>query len=179
MKTKKLTLAGVLIALATVLSLIPLYTMPNGGTVTPGSMVPIVLFSMMVDFKWGIVQALVYGLIQMVIGGVAPPVNNFISFLLIILLDYIIAFGVLGLAGVISRKLGDKVVGTAAATLLVLLLRFLCHFASGIIIWGVYAPEGQAAWLYSLLYNGGYMLLETIITMILVLIIRPRIKIEL
>ena len=62
---------------------------------------------------------------------------------------------------------------------IVLFLRFLCHFATGILIWSSYAPEGQPVWLYSLLYNGGYMLFETIISMILIVLIKPRIKINL
>ncbi|MFA7637042.1 MAG: energy-coupled thiamine transporter ThiT [Monoglobales bacterium] len=176
MKTKKLTLAGILIALAVVLSFVKIFDAPFGGSVTAGSMVPIILFALMSDVKWGLLMATVYGGIQMIVGGVAPPAQTFISFFVVILLDYIVAFGVLGFSGAISRKLGGKTVGAAASTLIVLFLRFLCHFVSGILIWGVYAPEGQAVWLYSLLYNGGYMLGETIITTILVLLIKPRIK---
>ena len=179
MKTKKLSLAGILIALATVLSFVKLFDMPNGGSVTAGSMVPIILFSMLVDSKWGIIQATVYGIIQMMIGWYAPPAQTFISFVAVILLDYVIAFGVLGLAGEISRKLGDNRWSNMLASFIVLFLRFLCHFATGILIWSSYAPEGQPVWLYSLLYNGGYMLFETIISMILIVLIKPRIKINL
>ena len=176
MKTKKLSLAGILIALATVLSFVKLFDMPNGGSVTAGSMVPILLFSMMADFKWGIIQASVYGLIQMMIGWYAPPVQTVFSFIAVVLLDYVVAFGVLGLAGPISRKLGDKPWSDMVASFVVLFLRFLCHFATGILIWNSYAPEGQPVWLYSLLYNGGYMLFETIISMALILLIKPRLK---
>ena len=176
MKTKKLSLAGILIALATVLSFVKLFDMPNGGSVTAGSMVPILLFSMMADFKWGIIQASVYGLIQMMIGWYAPPVQTVFSFIAVVLLDYVVAFGVLGLAGPISRKLGDKPWSVMVASFVVLFLRFLCHFATGILIWNSYAPEGQPVWLYSLLYNGGYMLFETIISMALILLIKPRLK---
>lgn len=179
MKTRKLTLGAVLIALATVLSLIPLFSMPYGGSVTAGSMVPIILFSLKSDFKWGIIQAIVYGVVQLVMGWYAPPAQNFISFALVILLDYIIAFGVLGLAGPISRKTGKTLVSTVIATLAVLFLRFLCHFASGILIWASFAPEGQPVWLYSLLYNGGYMLGEAVVTVAAVLFIYPRLRAEL
>lgn len=179
MKTKKLSLAGILIALATVLSFVKLFDMPNGGSVTAGSMVPIILFSMMADMKWGVIQATVYGIIQMMIGWYAPPAQTALSFVAVVLLDYIVAFGVLGLAGGISRKLGDKPRSIMAASFTVLFLRFLCHFATGILIWNSYAPEGQPVWLYSLLYNGGYMLFETIISMALILLIKPRLKIKL
>ena len=117
----------------------------------------------MSDFKWGILQATVYGLIQMMIGWYAPPVQTFIYFMAVILLDYVIAFGVLGLSGTISRKLGGNAVSFAVGAFTALFLRFLCHFASGILIWGSFAPEGQPVWLYSLTYNAGYMIPNAIV----------------
>ena len=171
MKTKKLTLAGMLIALATVLSFIKIFDMPYGGSVTAGSMVPIIVFSMMSDAKWGITQAVVYSVLQLLLGWYAPPAQTFISFVAVILLDYVIAFGGLGLAGPIARKLGGGRAATAAGVFTVLFIRFLCHFASGILIWGCLAPKGQPVWLYSLLYNGGYMLGETVVTMAAALLI--------
>lgn len=179
MKTKKLTLAGMFIALATVLSFIKLFNMIYGGSVTAGSMVPIILFSLMCDFKWGIIQATIYGLIQLMLGWYAPPAQTFASFVLVILLDYVIAFGILGLSGAIARKIGGGLIAISIGTLTSLFIRFLCHFASGILIWHSYAPPGQPVWLYSLLYNGGYMLGETVITLFAVLLIYPRIKTKL
>ena len=179
MKTKNLSLAGILIALATVLSFIKLFEAPYGGSVPAGSMVPSLLFSMVADFKWGIIQACVYGIIQMMIGWYAPPVQTAWSFIAVILLDYVVAFGVLGLAGPISRKLGDKPWSVMVGTFTALALRFLCHFTTGILIWDSFAPEGQPVWLYSLLYNGGYMLFETIISMVLIFLIKPRLKLKL
>ena len=176
MKTRKLTLAGMLIALATVLSFIKLFDMPYGGSVTAASMVPIIIFSIMSDLKWGLVQATVYGVIQLMIGWYAPPAQTFISFLLVILLDYVIAFGALGFAGSIYRKTGESALGMTVSCLSVLFVRFLCHFASGILIWGSFAPEGQPVWLYSLLYNGGYMLGEAAVSLVAVLLIRPKLK---
>lgn len=174
MKTKKLTLAGMLIALATVLSLIKIFDMPYGGSVTAGSMVPIIIFSMMSDIKWSITQAVVYSLVQLLLGWYAPPAQTFTSFAAVILLDYVIAFGGLGLAGPIARRLGGGRVATAAGALSVMFIRFLCHFLSGILIWSSLAPEGQPVWLYSLLYNGGYMLGETVVTVVATLIVFSR-----
>ncbi len=176
MKTKKLTLAGMLIALATVLSFIKLFDMPYGGSVTAASMVPVIIFSMMSDLKWGLIQATVYGVIQLMIGWYAPPAQTFISFLLVILLDYVIAFGALGFAGGIYRKTGKSALGIAISCLTVMFLRFLCHFFSGILIWSSFAPEGQPVWLYSLLYNGGYMLGEAAVSLVVLLLIRPKLK---
>ncbi|MBR6524274.1 MAG: energy-coupled thiamine transporter ThiT [Clostridia bacterium] len=174
MKTKKLTLAGMLIALATVLSLIKIFDMPYGGSVTAGSMVPIIIFSMQCDTKWGITQAICYSIIQLMLGWYAPPAQNFVSFAAVILLDYVIAFGGLGLAGPIARRLGGGRSATAVGVILVLFIRFLCHFLSGILIWGSFAPEGQPVWLYSLLYNGGYMLGETVVTLAATLLLLSR-----
>jgi thiamine transporter len=79
------------------------------------------------------------------------------------LLDYPIAFAVLGLAGLFKRNiyLGAAVGGTA---------RFISHFLTGVIFFGEFAPEGQSVWLYSLTYNLSYMLPDTLICIGLLLI---------
>lgn len=164
MKTKKLTLSAIMVALAFVLSMIKIITLPNEGSVTAASMVPIIVVSVMFDTKWGILTAFVFSLLQMVSGIPAPPVQNFGSYLLVVLFDYVIAFTVLGFAGTFYRKMGKTPVSLALSGGITVALRFLCHFFSGIIIWGVYAPEGQNPALYSLLYNGSYMGIELIIT---------------
>ena len=74
------------------------------------------------------------------------------------------AFTVLGLAGVVAKPFSSPVKGAVAGTVAVTAVRYLCHFLSGILIWGVYAPEGTPVWLYSLLYNGSYMIPEMLIT---------------
>ena len=71
----------------------------------------------------------------------------------------------MGLGGMFKGKFGSRQsVELAAAGVICCLLRFICHFISGIVIWGGYCPEGQAVWIYSLTYNGSYMLPETVIT---------------
>lgn len=101
----------------------------------------------------------------------APPVETVFWYALVVLLDYVVAFTVLGLAGVIAKPFSNPVKGAVVGTLTVTAVRYLCHFASGILIWGVYAPEGTPVWLYSLLYNGSYMIPEMIITTIVVSLI--------
>ncbi len=166
-KTKKITLSAVMIALATVLSLIPLYQAPYGGTVTLGSMVPLVLIGMYVkDVRWSTLACFAYSLIQMMIGFSAPPTGTLLYFLEVVLLDYIIAFTVIAIATPISNLFKNKLAGLAVGSICAMIGRFICHLISGILIWGVYAPEGQPVWLYSLLYNGGYMLPELLITTI-------------
>ena len=166
MNTKKITTGALMVALATVLSMIALLRMPQGGTVTAVSMAPVIIFSFTSDLRYSLITAFVYSLIQMMIGGVAPPAENFISYMAVILLDYVIAFTVLGFAGSIKRKFKNVYIGASIGTLIVTLVRFVCHFLSGILIWGVYAPEGQPVALYSLVYNGSYIAVEIVITVV-------------
>ena len=77
---------------------------------------------------------------------------------MILFFDYIIAFGVIGLGGVF-RGIKNQAVGLASGALLASVLRFLCHFLSGITVWAGFA-DGLPVWLYSLIYNGLYMLPE-------------------
>ena len=102
--TRKLTLCAVMLSIATVLSQITLFRLPAGGEVTAASMVPVIMISFLFGTKWGVFSALIYSLIQGVTRFYAPPVQNFISFLVVILFDYVIAFGVLGLAGGIWKN---------------------------------------------------------------------------
>ena len=167
MKTKKLTTSAMMVALAVVLmfvsKIIPAPWL-QGGSVTLASMVPIIAVSIMYGTKWGLISGFVYSLIQMLTGFYAPPVTNFISYVAVILLDYIIAYSVLGLAHVFYSLFGKKNWSIAVSGVIVTFLRYICHIFSGILIWGVYAPEGQTVLWYSLTYNGSYMIPEIIIT---------------
>ncbi len=166
-KTKNITLCAVMIALATVLSLVPLFNAPYGGTVTLGSMVPLVLVCVMIeDRRWSYLTCFAYSLIQMLIGFTAPPTANLLYFVAVVLLDYVFAFTSIAVANPISKLFKNKILGIGVGSVVAMMGRFLCHFLSGILIWGVYAPEGQPVWLYSILYNGGYMLPELLITTI-------------
>ena len=164
-KTKNITLCAVMISLATVLSLIPVYTAPFGGTVTLGSMVPLVLVCALIkDYRWSLLACFAYSLIQMMIGFTAPPTKTFLAFAAVVLLDYVIPFTGIYVANPISKLFKNELVGIGAGATVAMLRRFVCHFLSGILIWNTVAPDGQPVWLYSLLYNGGYMLPELVIT---------------
>ena len=169
--TKMLVEGAAMVALATVLSFIRVYKLPWGGSVTLLSMLPIVIYSI----RWGIVPgfgvSFAYSLVQFVQGimdglfgwGLTPGM-----LIASIMLDYILAFTVLGIAG-IFRKKGFG--GAMAGITLAVVLRFMIHFLSGVVIWHSFGElwEGFATeneWLYSLLYNGAYMLPELVITLI-------------
>ncbi len=166
-KTKKLTLSAIMVALSTVLviisKLIPAPWM-QGGSITLASMVPIIAASIVIDLKWGLLTGIVFSIIQMMTGFYPPPTQDFLSFFLVIMLDYILAFGVLGLAGLFYRLMNKKVWAIPVSGVIVTFLRYVCHIISGILIWGVYAEEGQGVLAYSVTYNGSYMIPEIIIT---------------
>ena len=171
--TRKITTSALMIALAVGLALlsnvIPLKLWPNGGSITLASMVPIIVVSILFDLKWGLLSSLTYAGLQMLLGFYPPPVQDFQSFLLVVLLDYVLAFGVLGLAGYFYRVLGKKRWALPVSVAIVTGLRYVCHILSGMLIWKVYAPEGQGAFVYSVTYNGTFMLPEMIISVIVVM----------
>lgn len=181
MTTKKITKSALMIALATVLmwvsKLIPAPWL-QGGSVTLASMVPIILIGIMFGTKWGLGASLAYAVIQMMFGFYPPPTHTFISFVLVVLLDYILAFGVLGLSGLFYRISGKKAFSASLSAFIVTLLRYVCHILSGIIIWGVYAEEGQSVLAYSLIYNGTYMLPEIIISTVVMALLFKIFKTE-
>ena len=171
-KTVNLTRAAIMIALASALSFFKIIELANGGSITLGSMVPIILVSYILSPKWAIFTSFVYSLLQMLLQGIAaPPTQNFLYYLLVIMLDYVIAFTVLGLAGILTGKIKNVSLKVIVGTVMVIILRFLCHLLSGIMIWGVYAPEGQSVFCYSLIYNGSYILGELIITVVIMTLI--------
>ena len=168
MGLRRLVECAVLIAIGTVLSLFE-FSGPwaLGGGITVCSMLPLVLICHRHGTKWGISSALVYGVLQMflcmknVMYG-----RNFWEVLAIILLDYVIAFGVIGLAGIFDKCIKNRPVSIAVGSVFATLLRLACHFVSGWIIWEALWPNelGWASPLWSLAYNASYMIPEMIIT---------------
>lgn len=172
--TKKLTTSALLIALATVLmwvsKLIPAPWL-QGGSVTLASMVPIIAAGILFGTKWGLCCSLAYAVLQMIFGFYPPPTQTFSYFFLVIVLDYVLAFGVLGLSGFFYRISGKRSFSAPLSAFLVTLLRYICHIISGILIWGVYAEKGQTVLAYSLIYNGTYMIPEIVISTVVTAII--------
>ncbi len=164
---------AMMIAMATVLSMFKLFTLPQGGSVTIASMVPLVLVSYRHGLKWGIGTAFVHSLLQMLLGFYPPPAQTFMAFVGVILLDYVLAFTVLGTSAFFGKPFKNRIASVAVGATVVGVLRFLCSFLSGILIWSSYTPEGTPVWLYSLTYNGGYMLPEIIITVVVAVILVP------
>jgi len=164
-KTRTLVECALMIAIGTVLAQIKIFTMPNGGSITLLSMLPFILVSFRHGAKWGLFTGFVNSLLQMLLGFYAPPAGTVLAFFGMIMLDYVLAFTLLGLACVFARPFANKMVGVGVGTAAVCVIRFLCSTLSGVLIWGNIA-DGWAAWSYSIIYNGSYMLPELILTTI-------------
>ncbi|HPF19296.1 MAG: energy-coupled thiamine transporter ThiT [Bacillota bacterium] len=166
-KVRILAECAILIAVGTVLAQFKLFRMPNGGSVTAVSMLPFILISFRHGTNWGLLAGFANSLLQMLLGGVyAPPAGTATALVGAVLLDYILAFTLLGLADGFSHMLGEKKTwkNVTFGTFAVCFLRFLCSFVSGFLIWGSLTEDGFGAVTFSLIYNGSYMLPETIIT---------------
>lgn len=182
----KLVLSALLIALATVLSFVKIFKLPLGGSITLLSMLPIVMISIMFGLKWGFGSAFVYSVIQLFFGIVSDGLLAWgltpVMLVGTILLDYLVAFTVLGIAGVFAKK-GYK--GICGGIVLAFVLRFISHFISGYVIFKNLEQfelfgnlfENSPV-LYSVAYNGMYMLPELILTTVAALILfkQPIIK---
>ncbi|MEM1566270.1 MAG: energy-coupled thiamine transporter ThiT [Candidatus Bathyarchaeia archaeon] len=146
------------VALATALSHIKVFSLPQGGSVTAGSMVPILWLALRRGPKIGLFAAAVYGLVQL-------AVEPFIVHPLQVLLDYPLAFGALGLAGFFkNRPFVGVNVGVWG--------RFTAHFVSGVIFFSSYAPEGMHPAVYSAIYNGSYILPELAISAYIIFLLQ-------
>ena len=160
-KIRALVESSLLVALGFVLSYFTLFRLPQGGSVTPFSMLPIMMIGLRHGLKWGLAGGFVFAGLQMLQQFWPPPTGTVEGYIAVILLDYVFAFTVLGLSGLFKGKR----YGLLYAAPICLFLRFMSHFISGIIVWNIYAGE-LPVWLYSLTYNGSYMGLELVLTMI-------------
>jgi thiamine transporter len=168
---------GMAIAMGTILSIIPFIKMPQGGSLTPASMLPLVFYALAFGPVWGLGACAVYGILQFVI-------NPFAIHWASLILDYPLAFGLLGLAGLFAAptpfRLAERnilrraslvpVPQMLAGVLLGMAGRLACHLVSGVIFYAEYAGD-QNPWIYSLIYNGSYMLPEAIITGVLLTVL--------
>ena len=156
----------VMVALAGALYLIKIFTLPQGGSVTLGSMVPIFLLALRRGPRIGIIGGVAFGLVALVedvYSGV-----EVIFYPAQVILDYPLAFGLLGLAG-FFQKIPVLGVGIGIAA------RFCSHFVSGVLFFASYAPAGVSPFVYSAVYNGGFLIPEFVITAALMIaLIRVR-----
>ena len=161
-RTRMLCEGAIMVALAQILSYIKIMELPNGGSLPP-AMFPILLFAVRWGLKDGLLAGFVFGLLQLIFDGAYAWGWQSM------LLDYLVAFPPLGLAGLFKGKKW----GIFAGTVLGCLGRFIVHFISGITIYRIYEPTEvfnttfTNPYLYSAVYNGSYVLVDLVLCLVI------------
>ena len=162
LRTRMLCEGALMVALAQILGYLKLAEAPNGGSIT-FAMFPIILFAVRWGLRPGLMAGFLFGLLQLIFDGAYAWGWQSM------LLDYLVAFTPLGLAGLFRGKSWGLFAGTLAGCL----ARFAIHYISGVTVYKILAPTEFLNWtfsspaLYSLVYNGSYMLPNTIIALVL------------
>ena len=156
---KQLAFCAMCLALATILSEIKIFDMPTGGSITLLSMFVIALPGILFGLVPGIVTAVAYGILQLII-------DPYVLYPMQLVVDYILAFGALGLSGLFYGKKGAVIKGYIAAVI----GRYIFSVISGWIFFGAYAWEGWNPLPYSLAYNAAYIFAEAALTVIILAI---------
>ena len=203
-KTKRITESAMLLAVAIVLELVSkmfIPEMPFGGQVTLVSMLPVVLISYRHGVKWGLVAGVTYALLEMALGaktvagafqpGYFGDGTMIVNALIMCVLDYLVAFTVLGLGGLFRKRIKNPGIALLCGSLVALSARYVAHILSGYVLFSGWAEwfftqEGFPAWgatlveclspqllglTYSVVYNGMYMLPEMILTSVAALLL--------
>ena len=165
-KTRMIAEAGVAIAIAQVLSFITLFHMPQGGSIKAASLVPLMIFA----YRWGgtrgIWAGVVYGVLHFLLG-----FKSSIHYLSIIL-DYLVAYGAIGVCGYFK----DNIIGLVSGSIVAIALRWFTSVTSGAVVFASYAPQGQNPWIYSMIYNASYMIPDGILNIIVLLFVYQGVK---
>lgn len=209
-KTERLTTSAIMLALAATLAvtcaLIPFLNLPFGGGFTIASMLPIVIVSYMYGLRWGLFTSFTYAFLQIMMDLALGTSSSVVMALFmptsdgymgafagvaIVVIDYLIAYTVLGLGGIFRNKIKNKSVALCLGAILALTLRYIAHIASGAIFYGAWAEwffsqegfyaigakilerfsGGVLALIYSVFYNGLYMIPEIVITAVAAVIV--------
>lgn len=182
-RTYNLVLGGIMIAMGTVLGFIKPFELPYGGAITLCSMLPVMFFSYRCGLKWGLGAGLVFSVLQLLFGLDALKGISAMMVVGSIFLDYILAFAVLGLGGMFRGKIKNDAAAFTLGSFVSMMLRYVCSFLSGWVLWagmnetadmqGFIAQFIPAlanvtgttlAVVYSLVYNGAYMIPEIVLT---------------
>ncbi len=166
--SKTIAYAGICIAISFSLSYLRIVRMPQGGSITPASILPLMIFAYAFGVKKGVFVGFIYGLLQAFqsADGILHPAQ--------FLLDFPIAYACIGFAGAFAQVKALKrypQLQIALGGVVAGLSRFLMHFLSGIFAFGVFAPEGTPVALYSLSYQAGYVLPDVAIAIIVAVVV--------
>ena len=162
-RLRQLCEGAIMIAVAEILSFLPLYKLPWGGSID-FAMLPIIVFCVRWGFGPGMLVTCAHGILQMLIdGGMAYGWQSILG-------DYLVAYGIMGLAGLWKGKF-------IPATITACVSRYAVHYVVGATIWAEYMPENffgmtmTTPWVYSALYNGAYMLPDMVMILVVYLIL--------
>lgn len=158
LRLRALCEGAIFVAIAQILGYIKLFALPEGGSVTL-NMLPVFVYCARWGFGPGMLVSFTLSLLQLLLDGAyAYSWQSIIG-------DYLVAYTVIGLAGMFSRKKNGFFIGAAVGAL----ARFLVAWAVGAIVWGEYMPDSffgmtmTSPWFYSALYNGSYLLINTVL----------------
>ncbi|MED1411823.1 MULTISPECIES: energy-coupled thiamine transporter ThiT [Bacillus] len=164
--------SAILAAFALVIDILPLsIKLPTGGSIS-FAMIPIFIIAYRWGFKMAFLGGLIWGLLQIVVGDaiIVTPIQ--------VIIEYFVAFAFVGFAGIFYKQIQQTLINgerkktisyIILATFIGSLARYFCHFIAGIIFWGQYAPKGQSAFLYSLIFNGSTMIGSFILCTVLLI----------
>jgi len=162
LRTNQITEIGILLALATVTELAFMFLprQPQGGSISL-TMLPLFVITYRHGFKVGLIGGMIYGFLDLMLNGFT--IYHWGS----LFLDYLFAFGAVGLSALAFKIDKDSAIYFMVGILIGSFARFIMHFLSGAILFGEYAPEGTPVVLYSLTYNGSYMLGSMVLCMVI------------
>ena len=163
---RALSEGAVFVALAQILSMLKLYELPQGGSVTL-CMLPIFIYCARWGFGPGVLASFVFGLLHLLVSGAyAWGWQSILG-------DYLLAYTALGLAGLCCKQKNGFFLGIVVGSL----ARFLVHWVVGATVWAEYMPDTffgmtmHSPWFYSVLYNGSYMVIDMILCLIVGLLL--------
>ena len=193
--TQKMVKTAVMLAVATILSVITVFKLPFGGSITPASMMPVIIIAYIYGVKWGLFSAFVYSILQMltgmdVVSALFMPGDSQMLIwqaISVCLIDYVLAYMMLGFAGVFKGKIKSDEAAICVGTVFSMFLTYVMHIISGFIFYGAWAEwfftqegfysfgatimekfsGGMLSFIYSVIYNGLYMIPEIIITAVI------------
>lgn len=160
----RLTESAIMIALATILSLLKLVELPYGGSITLASMLPILLIAYRYGTAWGMLTGFVHGAIQLILDPSALSyISGALSIAATIILDYLLAFAVIGLGGLFRKWTQRQNAALLTGAVITGFLRYLCHVIVGCTVWAGLSIPTAGALAYSFVYNATYMIPETLV----------------
>ena len=155
--TKMLINISLMLAMATILQYLRIYHFPQGGAVTLGSMIPLILISVRYGAGVGILTGFIFGFVNLI-------QDPFILHPIQVLFDYPLPLMAIGLSGIFPRKIFLGVIIAFCG-------RFICHFISGVIFFAAYAPPEMSPIIYSLIANSSYIVPELVISLLILKIL--------